>query len=61
MLALEQIRDPRELRLQLRVRAKNLEAVGRGQKAPERIPTVDLGHAGVAIAKQRDGARSRSC
>lgn len=29
MLALKQICDPRELRLKFRVRAKNLEAVGR--------------------------------
>lgn len=55
MLAPEQIRDPRELRLKLRIREKDLEAVGRRQKAPERIPAIDLGHAGVAIAEQRDG------
>lgn len=55
MLALKQICDPRELRLKLRVRAKNLEAVGRRQKAPERIPAIDIGHAGVAITEQRDG------
>lgn len=29
MLTLEQIRDASELRLKLRIRAKNLEAVGR--------------------------------
>lgn len=55
MLTLEQIRDASELRLKLRIRAKNLEAVGRRQKAPERIPAIDLRHAGVAIAEQRDG------